>query len=131
MGARAVAVGAGRRRIGHVGHLGAPAADAADRAGAVRDDRHFGTAIIVFALSTNIILSLAALAVMGGADVVSVVIRFSMVQLRTPTEMRGRVSAVNSMFTGTSNYVGDFRAGVVAALWARHRRWRSAAPACS
>ena len=76
----------------------------------------FGTAIIVFALSTNIILSLAALAVMGGADVVSVVIRFSMVQLRTPTEMRGRVSAVNSMFTGTSNYVGDFRAGVVAAI---------------
>ena len=71
----------------------------------------FGTAIIVFSLSTNLILSLAALAVMGGADVVSVVIRFSMVQLRTPAEMRGRVSAVNGMFTGTSNYLGDFRAG--------------------
>ena len=79
----------------------------------------FGAAIIVFALSTNLILSLAALAVMGGADVVSVVIRFSMVQLRTPAEMRGRVSAVNGMFTGTSNYLGDFRAGVVAAMTRR------------
>ena len=75
----------------------------------------FGAAIVVFALSTNLILSLAALAVMGGADVVSVVIRFSLVQLRTPAEMRGRVSAVNGMFTGTSNYLGDFRAGAVAA----------------
>ncbi len=53
---------------------------------------------------------------LGAADVVSVVIRFSLVQLRTPAEMRGRVSAVNGMFTGTSNYLGDFRAGVVAAL---------------
>ena len=76
----------------------------------------FGVAILVFAFSTNLILSLAALAVMGGADVVSVVIRFSLVQLRTPAEMRGRVSAVNGMFTGTSNYLGDFRAGAVAAM---------------
>jgi len=76
----------------------------------------FGLAIIVFAFSTNLVLSLAALVVMGGADVISVVIRFSLVQLRTPAEMRGRVSAVNSMFTGTSNYLGDFRAGAVAAL---------------
>jgi MFS family permease len=75
----------------------------------------FGIAIIVFALSKHLILSLAALAVMGAADVVSVVIRFALVQLRTPAVMRGRVSAVNSMFTGTSNYLGDFRAGVVAA----------------
>ncbi|MBX9776388.1 MAG: MFS transporter [Xanthobacteraceae bacterium] len=75
----------------------------------------FGVAIIVFALSTHLILSLLALAVMGAADVVSVVIRFALVQLRTPAEMRGRVSAVNGMFTGTSNYLGDFRAGAVAA----------------
>jgi hypothetical protein len=54
--------------------------------------------------------------VLGAADAVSVVIRFSLVQLRTPPEMRGRVSAVNGMFTGTSNYLGDFRAGAVAAL---------------
>jgi MFS family permease len=76
----------------------------------------FGLAILVFAFSINLVLSLAALAVMGGADVVSVVIRFSLVQLRTPPEMRGRASAVNGMFTGTSNYLGDFRAGVVAAM---------------
>jgi hypothetical protein len=76
----------------------------------------FGLATIVFALSTNLALSLAALAVLGAADAVSVVIRFSLIQLRTPAEMRGRVSAVNGLFTGTSNYLGDFRAGVVAAL---------------
>jgi MFS family permease len=75
----------------------------------------FGLAIIVFALSRHLILSLVALAVMGAADVVSVVIRFALVQLRTPPEMRGRVSAVNGMFTGTSNYLGEFRAGAVAA----------------
>ncbi len=74
----------------------------------------FGLAIMVFALSSNLILSLIALAVMGASDVVSVVIRFSLVQLRTPAEMRGRVSAVNGLFTGTSNYLGDFRAGAVA-----------------
>jgi hypothetical protein len=74
----------------------------------------FGAAIIMFALSTHLVLSLVALAVMGSADVVSVVIRFALVQLRTPLDMRGRVSAVNSMFTGTSNYLGDFRAGAVA-----------------
>jgi MFS family permease len=74
----------------------------------------FGAATITFSLSTHLVLSLLALAVMGAADVVSVVIRFALVQLRTPLKMRGRVSAVNSMFTGTSNYLGDFRAGVVA-----------------
>ena len=74
----------------------------------------FGVAIIVFALSTHLMLSLLALAIMGAADVVSVVIRFALVQLRTPPEMRGRVSAVNGMFTGTSNYLGEFRAGAVA-----------------
>ena len=76
----------------------------------------FGIGTIVFALSTHLILSIAALATLGAADVVSVVIRFSLVQLRTPAEMRGRVSAVNGMFTGTSNYLGDFRAGAVAAV---------------
>jgi len=62
-------------------------------------------------------LSLGALAAMGAADVVSVVIRFSLVQLRTPPEVRGRVSAVNGLFTGTSNQLGDFRAGTMAALF--------------
>jgi MFS family permease len=75
----------------------------------------FGLATLVFSLSTHLVLSLVALAALGAADAVSVVIRFSLVQLRTPGEMRGRVSAVAGMFTGTSNYLGDFRAGAVAA----------------
>jgi MFS family permease len=75
----------------------------------------FGLFTVLFGLSTHLVLSLAALAVLGSADAVSVVIRFSLVQLRTPVQMRGRVSAVNGMFTGTSNYLGDFRAGAVAA----------------
>ena len=64
---------------------------------------------------TSLPLSFAALAVLGGADVVSMVIRSSLVQLRTPDEMRGRVSAVSSLFTGTSNQLGEFRAGLTAA----------------
>jgi MFS family permease len=76
----------------------------------------FGVATVVFALSGNLALSCLALAVVGAADVVSVVVRSSLVQLRTPDEMRGRVSAVNSLFVGASNQLGDFRAGSVAAL---------------
>jgi len=77
----------------------------------------YGLAVTVFAFSTVLWLSLGALAAMGAADVVSVVIRFSLVQLRTPPEVRGRVSAVNGLFTGTSNQLGDFRAGTMAALF--------------
>ena len=76
----------------------------------------FGVASTVFALSGSLWLSIAALAVVGAADVVSVVVRSSLVQLQTPDEMRGRVSAVNSLFVGASNQLGDFRAGAVAAL---------------
>jgi len=76
----------------------------------------FGAATVVFGVSTSFALSLVALAVLGAADVVSVVIRFSLVQLRTPDAMRGRVSAVHSLFTGTSNELGAFESGVVAAL---------------
>ncbi len=75
----------------------------------------FGAATVVFGLSTSLPVSLCALAVLGGADVVSMVIRSSLVQLRTPDEMRGRVSAVSSLFTGTSNQLGEFRAGLTAA----------------
>ena len=75
----------------------------------------FGLAIIVFGLSTSLPLSLAALMVMGAADMVSVVIRLTLVQLETPDAMRGRVSAVNSLCTGTSNHLGQFRAGAMAA----------------
>lgn len=77
----------------------------------------FGVATIVFALSTSFVLSLGALVVLGAADVISVVIRSSLVQIKTPDEMRGRVSAVNSMFIGTSNQLGEFESGLTAALF--------------
>jgi hypothetical protein len=76
----------------------------------------FGLATVVFGLSTSMPLSLMALAVLGASNVISVVIRHSLVQLRTPDPMRGRVSAVNSLFTGTSNQLGDFESGLTAAL---------------
>jgi MFS family permease len=75
----------------------------------------FGAATVVFGLSTSFVLSLAALTVLGAADAVSVVIRFALVQVETPDAMLGRVSAINSLFTGTSNTLGDFRAGLMAA----------------
>ncbi len=71
----------------------------------------FGVATVVFGLSTSFALSLVALTVLGAADVVSMVIRSSLVQIRTPPEMRGRVSAVHSLFTGTSNQLGAFESG--------------------
>jgi hypothetical protein len=77
----------------------------------------FGAATVVFGVSTNLLLSLAALGVLGASDVVSVVIRFSLVQIRTPDAMRGRVSAVHSLFTGTSNQLGEFESGLAAALF--------------
>lgn len=75
----------------------------------------FGLATIVFALSTSIVLSCLALAVLGWTDMISVVIRASLVQLETPDEMRGRVSAVNAVFIGTSNEFGEFESGLTAA----------------
>ncbi len=74
----------------------------------------FGAATIVFGLSTSFALSMFALAVLGASDMVSVVIRQTLIQLGTPNEMRGRVSAVNSLFIGTSNQLGDFRSGLTA-----------------
>jgi MFS family permease len=75
----------------------------------------FGLASMLFGLSTSIALSFLALMVYGACDAVSVVIRQSLVQLRTPSNMLGRVMAVNSMCTGSSGTLGEFRAGVVAA----------------
>jgi len=75
----------------------------------------FGIGTIVFGLSTSFVLSLMALVVLGAADVISVVIRQSLVQTKTPDAMRGRVSAVNSMFVGTSNQLGEFESGLTAA----------------
>jgi len=76
----------------------------------------FGVATVAFGLSTNFILSIVALTVLGAADVVSMVIRVSLAQIRTPDAMRGRVSAVHSFFTGTSNQLGAFESGLAAAL---------------
>jgi len=76
----------------------------------------FGVATVVFGASSSFALSLVALAVLGAADVVSVVIRSSLVQIRTPVRMLGRVSAVHSLFTGTSNQLGAFVSGSIAAL---------------
>jgi MFS-type transporter involved in bile tolerance (Atg22 family) len=77
----------------------------------------YGAATIVFGLSRNLWLSLAALLVTGASDMVSVVVRSSMLQLATPPEMRGRVSAVNWLFVGASNEFGEFESGVTASWW--------------
>ncbi len=76
----------------------------------------FGVATVVFALSTNIALSVVALLVVGASDTVSVVVRSSLVQLLTPDDMRGRVNAVNSLFIGTSNQLGEFESGMLAGV---------------
>jgi MFS family permease len=75
----------------------------------------FGLATILFGLSGSFWLSMLALVVLGAADSVSVVIRMTLVQIETPDDLRGRVSAVNSLFVSMSNQIGDFRAGTVAA----------------
>jgi MFS family permease len=77
----------------------------------------FGAATIVFGLSTNIVLSMAALFVTGAADMVSVFIRSALIQYATPDPMRGRVSAVNMLFIGASNELGEFESGITAALF--------------
>jgi MFS family permease len=77
----------------------------------------FGLATAVFAVSQWLWLTVATLAVLGAADTVSVVIRFSLVQLATPDDMRGRVGAVNYLFINASNQLGQFESGVTAALF--------------
>jgi MFS family permease len=82
----------------------------------------FGVCTVMFGLSRNVILSVVSLVLLGACDMVSVVVRHTLVQISTPDEMRGRVSAVNMMFIGTSNEVGQFESGVTAA-------WFGAVPA--
>ena len=77
----------------------------------------FGCATIVFGLSHSMWLSVGALFVLGAGDMLSVFVRQLLVQLQTPDELRGRVSAVNSMFVGTSNELGEFESGVTARWW--------------
>lgn len=76
----------------------------------------FGAATIVFGLSKSLPLTMAALIIMGASDMISVYVRQSLVQLWTPDDLRGRVSAVNMVFIGASNELGEFRAGVMASL---------------
>jgi len=82
----------------------------------------FGLSTAVFALSNNFIIALASLVVLGASDMVSVVIRMTLVQLGTPDDVRGRVTAVNGLFVGASNQLGEFRAGAMAS-------WIGAVPA--
>lgn len=77
----------------------------------------FGLATVVFGLSTHFGLSLLALTITGAADSISVVTRQTLMQLETPDEMRGRVAAVNSIFIGASNQLGEFESGATAALF--------------
>jgi MFS family permease len=74
----------------------------------------FGVATIVFGISHSLVLSIVALLTIGGSDMVSVIVRSTLVQLNTPDEMRGRVSAVNMLFIGASNEFGQFESGLTA-----------------
>jgi MFS family permease len=76
----------------------------------------FGVATIVFGLSTSIVLSIAAMIVLGAADMISVYVRGTLIQIVTPSHMRGRVSSVSYLFIGASNELGEFETGVVARL---------------
>jgi hypothetical protein len=75
----------------------------------------FGVATIIFGKSHTFVISLVSLFVLGGADMISVVIRSTLIQTRTPDAMRGRVGAVNLVFIGASNELGEFESGVTAA----------------
>ena len=77
----------------------------------------YGVGTLIFALSTEFWVSVAALALIGAADMVSVVVRQSLIQLHTPDRLRGRVSAVNMVFIGASNELGEFESGVTARLF--------------
>lgn len=77
----------------------------------------FGLASAVFGMSEHFVLSLIALAACGAADNISVVTRLTLMQLETPDDMRGRVAAVNGVFIGASNELGEFESGLTAALW--------------
>jgi len=74
----------------------------------------FGAATVAFGLSRNLGLSLVLMLIVGASDMVSVVVRQTLVQIKTPNHMRGRVSAVNMLFIGTSNEFGEFESGITA-----------------
>jgi MFS family permease len=76
----------------------------------------FGLSTVIFALTSSLVVALMSLMVLGASDMVSVVIRMTLVQLGTPDAVRGRVTAVNGLFIGASNQLGEFRAGTMASL---------------
>ena len=76
----------------------------------------YGVCMVVFGASTHFGLSMTVLAMSSGADLASVVVLQTLVQLETPNDMRGRLSAINSVFIGASNQLGEFEAGATAAL---------------
>jgi MFS family permease len=82
----------------------------------------FGISTIVFGVSHSVVISLIALFVVGASDMISVVVRSTLVQIATPPAMRGRVSAVNLLFIGASNELGQFESGITA-------QWMGAVPA--
>lgn len=82
----------------------------------------FGAATVVFGLSRSLTLSVVSLVMVGATDMVSVVIRGTLVQVNTPDEMRGRVNAVDMVFIGASNELGEFESGLTA-------QWFGAVPA--
>jgi MFS family permease len=77
----------------------------------------FGAATIIFGLSHTLWISLVSLFIAGAADTISVIVRSSLLQLGTPPEMRGRASAVNALFVGASNELGEFESGITAQWW--------------
>ena len=77
----------------------------------------FGIFTIIFAISSSFVLSLISLVMLGASDVVSVVVRSTLIPMKTPDNMRGRVNAVNAMFIGTSNQLGEFESGLTASLF--------------
>jgi MFS family permease len=81
----------------------------------------YGLATIGFGLSTNFLLTVALLVVSGGADMLSITVRHTLIQVATPDAMRGRVSAVSMVFINTSNELGEFESGVTAKLWGAAR----------
>lgn len=77
----------------------------------------FGAATVVFGVSETVWLSIAALMLMGASDMISVYVRETLIVLWTPDEVRGRVNAVNMVFVGASNELGEFRAGTMASIF--------------
>ncbi len=112
--AKYTAYSTGRRRGGDGGGTGASSTAIESGDGAIVVGGWVGIFTIIFGVSKSLVLSLVSLILLGAADMISVIIRATLTQLRTPDEMRGRVTAVDMIFIGTSNEFGQFESGVTA-----------------